>query len=79
MVAGAVQPPRLDLANEDLVRAHVHAEWLAATNQWLHSGPMQDVIDLSSGDALAFHASVQASLLRLPARGLVQRRSSRQS
>ena len=31
MVAGAVTPPRLDLANEDLVRAHVHAIWLAET------------------------------------------------
>ena len=31
MVAGAVTPPRLDLANEDLVRAHVHAVWLAET------------------------------------------------
>lgn len=29
MVAGAVTPPRLDLANEDLVRSHVHAIWLA--------------------------------------------------
>ena len=32
MVAGQVQPPRLDLANEDLVRAHVHAVWLAETD-----------------------------------------------
>ncbi len=31
MVAGAVTPPRLDLANEDLVRAHVYAIWLAET------------------------------------------------
>lgn len=29
MVAGRVQPPRLDLANEDLVRSHVQAIWLA--------------------------------------------------
>ena len=29
MVAGQVQPPRLDLANADLVRSHVHAVWLA--------------------------------------------------
>lgn len=29
MVAGAVRPPRIDLGNEDLVRAHVHAIWLA--------------------------------------------------
>lgn len=31
MVAGAVNPPRLDLANEDLVRSHVQAIWLAET------------------------------------------------
>lgn len=29
MVAGQVIPPRLDLANEDLVRSHVQAIWLA--------------------------------------------------
>jgi hypothetical protein len=31
MVSGQVAPPQLDLANEDLVRAHVHAVWLAET------------------------------------------------
>ncbi|MDR9392628.1 MAG: helicase-related protein, partial [Trueperaceae bacterium] len=29
MVAGVVSAPRLDLGNEELVRAHVHAIWLA--------------------------------------------------
>ncbi|MCC3295887.1 DEAD/DEAH box helicase [Arthrobacter sp. zg-Y411] len=29
MVSGQVQPPRLDFANEDLIRSHVHAIWLA--------------------------------------------------
>ncbi len=29
MVAGSVAPPRLDLLNEDLIRAHVNAIWLA--------------------------------------------------
>jgi superfamily II DNA or RNA helicase len=29
MVAGAVRPPRIDLGNEDLIKAHVHAIWLA--------------------------------------------------
>jgi ATP-dependent helicase YprA (DUF1998 family)/very-short-patch-repair endonuclease len=29
MVAGSVRPPRLDIANESLVRAHLHAVWLA--------------------------------------------------
>lgn len=31
IVAGAVRPPRIDLTNEDMVRAHMHAVWLAAT------------------------------------------------
>lgn len=31
MVAGVVTPPRLELANEELLRAHVHAIWLAET------------------------------------------------
>ncbi|MGW1144519.1 DEAD/DEAH box helicase [Streptomyces sp. NPDC002454] len=31
MVAGRVAPPRLDLANEDLLASHVHAIWLAET------------------------------------------------
>ncbi|MGQ0464797.1 MAG: DEAD/DEAH box helicase [Sporichthyaceae bacterium] len=35
MVAGSVAAPRLDLANEDLVRSHVHAIWLAETDQAL--------------------------------------------
>jgi superfamily II DNA/RNA helicase len=35
MVAGSVAAPRLDLANEDLVRSHVHAIWLAETDQSL--------------------------------------------
>ena len=29
MVAGVVTPPRLDLLNEDLLRSHVHAIWIA--------------------------------------------------
>jgi ATP-dependent helicase YprA (DUF1998 family) len=61
MVSGAVQPPRLDLANEDLVKAHVHAEWLAATEQSLGRS-MQDVIDLTQGDALPLLPGVADSL-----------------
>jgi superfamily II DNA/RNA helicase/very-short-patch-repair endonuclease len=46
MVAGAVAPPRLDLANEDLVRSHVHAVWLAETGQNLH-GSLAELLDVS--------------------------------
>ncbi len=51
MVAGAVQPPRLDLANADLVRSHVHAVWLAealaATEEGLGRSLAQ-VLDLTA-------------------------------
>ena len=46
MVAGRVQPPRLDLANEDLVRSHLHAVWLAETGMSLSSS-MRDVLVLN--------------------------------
>ena len=46
MVAGAVAPPKLELANEDLLQAHVHAIWLAATGQSLGSS-LREVLDVS--------------------------------
>jgi very-short-patch-repair endonuclease len=46
MVAGVVAAPRLDLGNEDLVRAHVHAIWLAASGLELGQS-MKDVLDVS--------------------------------
>lgn len=48
MVAGAVAAPRLDLANEDLVRSHVHAIWLAETDQSLRAR-LTDIVD-AAGD-----------------------------
>jgi len=50
MVAGQVKPPRLDLANEDLVRAHIHAIWLAETGVSLGSS-LADVLELDLDDA----------------------------
>ncbi|MBI4506370.1 MAG: DUF1998 domain-containing protein, partial [Chloroflexi bacterium] len=49
MVSGKVAPPRLDLANEELLRAHVHAVWLAETGQSLYSS-VSDLLDLSDPD-----------------------------
>ena len=51
MVAGAVNPPNIDLANEDLIRSHLQAVWLAETGVKLgHSVP--DVLDLTNPDDL---------------------------
>ena len=35
MVSGIVRPPALELANRDLVRAHLHAVWLAESGKEL--------------------------------------------
>lgn len=48
MVSGKVSPPALDLGNEDLIRAHVHAIWLAETGAKLGSS-MTEVLD-TDGD-----------------------------
>lgn len=62
MVAGSVAPPRLDLANEDLVRAHVQAVWLAETNESLGSS-LTSVLDVSGDQpTLAVMSVIQAAL-----------------
>ena len=64
MVSGAVTPPRLDLANEDLVKAHIHAVWLTEVGQTLGNS-LQDVLDLEGQEpSLKLKDSVRASILR---------------
>jgi hypothetical protein len=46
MVSGIVRPPALDLANRDLVEAHLHAVWLAESGKPLE-GEIPHVLDLT--------------------------------
>jgi very-short-patch-repair endonuclease len=50
MVAGAVTPPRLDLTNENLLRAHIHSIWLAESGLSLGVS-LKDLLDLSGDEA----------------------------
>jgi len=62
MVAGAVTPPRLDLANEDLVRAHVYAIWLAETGLSLGQS-LKDILEVNGDDpTLELLGSVSESI-----------------
>lgn len=62
MVSGAVAPPRLDLANEDLVRAHIHAIWLAESGQGLGS-TLCDILDVGGHEpTLALQTLVKHSI-----------------
>lgn len=45
MVAGRVVPPRLDLANEELLRAHIHSIWLGKVGEYLGKSIDERIID----------------------------------
>ena len=49
MVAGSVIAPRLDLTNEDLVRSHVHAIWLAESGESMRSS-ITDLLEAGGED-----------------------------
>lgn len=49
MVAGVVRPPALDITNEELVRSHLHAVWLAEAKLAL-SPDIPEIIDLSQAN-----------------------------
>lgn len=62
MVAGSVRPPRLDLANESLLRAHVQAVWLAQVRLPLGQS-IEEVIDTEmDGLPLRTNAAAQVQL-----------------
>ncbi|MXX05505.1 MAG: DEAD/DEAH box helicase [Gammaproteobacteria bacterium] len=54
MVAGVVNPPNIDLANEDLIRSHLQAVWLAETGVKLGSS-VRNVLDLDNQEKLPIH------------------------
>ncbi len=49
MIQGVVQPPAIDLANEELVESHLHAIWLAEMGEPL-SGRIAEVLDTGPED-----------------------------
>ena len=62
MVAGQVSTPRIDLANEDLIRAHIHALWLGASGLDLkHS--LSEILDVDGQPpTLTLRESITAAL-----------------
>jgi very-short-patch-repair endonuclease len=61
MVSGAVTPPRIDMTNEDLIRSHVQAIWLAESGLSLGAS-LKDLLDLSDSSKLSCLDFVQDSL-----------------
>jgi ATP-dependent helicase YprA (DUF1998 family) len=61
MVAGSVRPPRLDIANEALVRAHLHAVWLAQVRLPLGDS-IEQVINTDDEQLLPMKAEAEAAI-----------------
>lgn len=61
MVFGAVSTPRIDLTNEDLIRSHVHAIWLADSGISLGAS-LKDVLDLSQLEKLPILDQIQVGI-----------------
>jgi len=72
MVAGEVRPPMLDLANEDLVRSHLRAVWLAEANIHLASD-IAAVVDVAL-DGMPLRPEVSEPLSEPSLAGRAERR-----
>jgi ATP-dependent helicase YprA (DUF1998 family)/very-short-patch-repair endonuclease len=64
MVAGAVAPPKLELANQDLVQSHVYSIWLAHTGVYLDDS-MNKILDLDV-DGYPLKDSIRQQLILSP-------------
>jgi len=62
MVSGAVTPPRIDLTNEDLLRSHVQAIWLAESGLSLGAS-LKDLLNLTDSSKLSCMDFVQDVLI----------------
>lgn len=68
MVAGSVTTPRLDLGNEDLIRAHVQAIWLGVSKLSLGKS-LSDVLDVNGETpSLELRPAVREALGNVAAR-----------
>lgn len=59
MVAGRVNPPALDLANEELIRSHLQAIWLSETGKKLPSSP-SELLETSALNDLPLHTDYKS-------------------
>lgn len=75
MVSGSVAPPRLDLANEDLLRAHIYAIWLAEAGLSLGS-TLSELLEIEgTTPTLQLKPDIQAALRDVPARQRAEQRA----
>ena len=76
MVSGVVNPPTIDLANEDLIRSHLHSVWLAETGVELGTS-VCDVLNREQPAELPLHEHLAEPIGSARALSRAQRRAQR--
>ena len=76
MIAGAVKPARIDLQNEELVKAHLYSTWLSSADIMLGRG-MTDILNLNDPDFPI--ASDKQAILEYPNRERIFKEAIRRS
>ena len=76
MVAGAVNAPSIDLANEDLVRSHLHAVWLVETGA-SPGKSVREALDLENPVKLPLRQDLAADIRGAEAVDKTKRRARR--
>ncbi|BBD63222.1 DEAD/DEAH box helicase domain-containing protein (plasmid) [Nostoc sp. HK-01] len=66
MVAGVVAPPKLELANQDLIKSHIYSIWLAHTGVYLEDS-MNKILDLEI-EGYPIKDSIEQQLTLSPAK-----------
>ncbi|MBF0098030.1 MAG: DEAD/DEAH box helicase [Magnetococcales bacterium] len=74
MVAGSVNPPMIDLANEELIKSHLHAVWLAETGQKLGNS-VKESLDLEKPDTLPVRSDLATFMDTHPVRERAAKRA----
>ena len=64
MIAGVVDPARMELRNKDLVESHIHSIWLAASGASLGSS-VSDVLELEGDDKYPIKSDLRKQLRRV--------------
>nr|BBH91650.1 RNA helicase [Thermosporothrix sp. COM3] len=77
MVSGSVMPPRIDLANEDLLRSHVHAIWLEESSLEIDDS-LKGVLEIEGNPpSLALREQVREALRDVNTRQRAEERARR--
>jgi len=62
MVTGSVRAPKIDLTNEALICAHIHAEWLAQVGLHLVKSSIDEIVD-TNGEKMPLREEIREQLL----------------